>query len=291
MAGTFAIGLAATAAVFWFLVRDSPEPDLDEPQPVATEGPGKTRPLNGTNIAQARDYTLAEAIRQPCFFFATFGMACAFWTYQMVLANLIPAMQAEGFSTQAAAASVTVVAIMGFCSKLVSGSMSDKIGATLTMCGVLGVQMVALVVFLVGAADRTVDAGGSTLSTVYLWVFAVLYGSGFGGVGALLPLVVIETFGSKSFGAINGAMNVGMAVPALVAPVVAGVCFDGSGNYRLAFGMTIGVFGLGVISLLLARCCRPANVGRDIKLPAVQMQRHENEADVKATPSNGEVAP
>jgi hypothetical protein len=55
-------------------------------------------------------------------------------------------------------------------------------------------------------------------------------------------------------------MNVGMEVPALVAPLVAGMCFDASGNYRLAFGLTIGVFGLGIVSLLLARCAcyRPA---------------------------------
>ena len=258
MAGTFALALSSTSLAYWVLVRDAPDAGHREPDASAAGQSGKAQPPDDTNLELARDYTLTEAIRQPCFYFATFGMACAFWTYQMVLANLIPAMQAEGFSTEAAAASVTVVAVLGFCSKLVSGSLSDKIGASFTMCGVLGVQMVALVVFLIGTAGRTVDHGGSTLSTMCMWLFAVLYGSGFGGVGALLPLVVIETFGSKSFGAINGAMNVGMAAPALIAPVVAGLCFDASGNYRLAFGLTIVVFGVGVLSLLLARYYSPA---------------------------------
>lgn len=163
MASSFAVGLAATSLAYWFLVRDAPELDESKPSDTpTTEQPGVT-PLDPNNVdaVQARDYRLAEAIRQPRFFFATFGMACAFWTYQMVLANLIPAMQAEGFSTQDAATSVTVVAVLGFCSKLVAGSLSDKIGASLTMCGVLGVQMIALVVFLIGAAGRTVETGGS----------------------------------------------------------------------------------------------------------------------------------
>ena len=265
MAGMFAIVLATVAVLFWLLVRDAPEeatspaaavpPSVAEDDAAAAAEEKTETATKEEGTEEQEEYTLREAMRQPRFYLANFGMVCAFWTYQMVLANMIPAMQSEGFSTEAAAASVTVVAALGFVSKLVSGCLSDSIGATFTMCGVMALQMCALIVFLIGATGE-----GGALSTACLWLFAVLYGAGFGGIGALLPLVVIETFGSKSFGAVHGAMNVGMAVPALVAPLVAGMCFDASGNYRLAFGLTIGVFGLGIVSLLLARCacCRPA---------------------------------
>jgi hypothetical protein len=111
--------------------------------------------------------------------------------------------------------------------------------------------------------------------------------------------VVIETFGSKNFGAINGAMNVGMAVPALIAPVVAGVCFDASGNYRVAFGLTIGVFGAGVLSLLATRYCRPAEAQNGhVLAPTQRAQPNEAQTCVAAGkrghgrfPSNGETAP
>ena len=56
-------------------------------------------------------------------------------------------------------------------------------------------------------------------------------GVGFGGIGAMLPLLIIETFGSESFGKIYGAIQTGVAIPALTAPILGGYVFDSTGSY------------------------------------------------------------
>ena len=92
------------------------------------------------------------------------------------------------------------------------------------------VQILSLVFFLLGATGMTTAGGsesGSGAATepgcvACLWLFAVLYGAGFGMVGALLPLVTLENFGKGSFGTLYGTSQLCNAVPSLIAPVVAG---------------------------------------------------------------------
>ena len=57
------------------------------------------------------------------------------------------------------------------------------------------------------------------------------------GIGALMPLLAMETFGQAHFGAIFGALTVGQIVPSLAGPLALGVLFDSSGHYLGAFGM------------------------------------------------------
>ena len=57
------------------------------------------------------------------------------------------------------------------------------------------------------------------------------------GIGALMPLLAMETFGQAHFGAIFGALTVGQIVPSLAGPLASGVLFDSSGHYLGAFGM------------------------------------------------------
>ena len=91
------------------------------------------------------------------------------------------------------------------------------------------VQILSLVFFLLGATGTTTggsDSGSGAASepgcVACLWLFAVMYGSGFGMVGALLPLVTLENFGKGSFGTLYGTSQLCNAVPSLIAPVVAG---------------------------------------------------------------------
>ena len=77
---------------------------------------------------------------------------------------------------------VSAVATCGICGKLGSGFLSEKITARYTFCVLLLMQIVAMALFLLGTPDRAA-----------LWAALLIYGVGFGGIGAMLSLIVIDT--------------------------------------------------------------------------------------------------
>jgi MFS family permease len=56
--------------------------------------------------------------------------------------------------------------------------------------------------------------------TALNWVGAVIFGLGFGGIGAVLPLVVMEQYGSDNYGTIMGSMQVPPPPPLPPPPLI-----------------------------------------------------------------------
>ena len=76
-----------------------------------------------------------------------------------------------------------------------------------------------------------------------------LDGVGFGGVGAMLGLIVIDTFGIAHYGKIQGMIQMGVAIPSITAPILGGYVYDTTGSYRIHFGITTPVFALALVLL------------------------------------------
>ena len=91
----------------------------------------------------------------------------------------------------------------------------------------------------------------STLSSAFL--FAVVYGFGFGARAPITTAMRGEYFGRTSFGKIMGISAMPMMVMTMVAPVVAGQMFDSQGDYRQAF-LYIALLGfIGSLVFYFAR--------------------------------------
>jgi MFS family permease len=85
-----------------------------------------------------------------------------------------------------------------------------------------------------------------------IWFFAVLYGASLGGSSALQPVVVVDVFGVRAYGAIFGAIGTPAAVLSSLTPLIAAYVHDVTGTYTIAFlGLALVVM-VGVGSLLLA---------------------------------------
>jgi MFS family permease len=74
-----------------------------------------------------------------------------------------------------------------------------------------------------------------------------------GGVGTLGPLVIIENFGLRNFGGILGLTRPMQILPEVAGPLLAGITFDITDEYDLAFGIVIGILALSILSFLLAK--------------------------------------
>jgi MFS family permease len=72
-----------------------------------------------------------------------------------------------------------------------------------------------------------------------------------------MSLVVMETFGLRNFGSIQGMVAMVLAtVPVLIGPVLAGSLFDLTGSYETSFWIVSGIFAAGGVLVLSVRVQR-----------------------------------
>ena len=87
-----------------------------------------------------------------------------------------------------------------------------------------------------------------------LYLFAVIFGLGYGGLAPLASLVVAEQFGLSAHGTILGSTDFVFTIGSATGPALAGRIFDTTGSYQLAFSMCAA---LSVIAIILALLLRP----------------------------------
>ncbi len=133
--------------------------------------------------------------------------------------------------------------------QLIGGFIGDRIPKRVALFIFTSIQAGAVVILTVAGS----------LGTFYL--FAVLFGIGFGGRNPLTVAVRGEYFGRASFGKILGLSTVPMNVLLLIASPFAGYLRDVQGTYSMAFLILAGLNFLGGVLFLFAK--RPV-------LPAAQ---------------------
>ncbi|GAH33971.1 unnamed protein product, partial [marine sediment metagenome] len=86
-----------------------------------------------------------------------------------------------------------------------------------------------------------------------LYLFAVIFGFGYGGLAALMSPVPAELFGLRSLGTIVGAVMCSFTIGGAIGPVLAGSIFDMTGSYNSAFLTCVAVGVTGIILSALLR--------------------------------------
>ena len=82
-----------------------------------------------------------------------------------------------------------------------------------------------------------------------LYMFAAVYGLSFGGLSTMIAVLISETFGLKNLGVITGALVVGFATGAAIGPLIAGLIYDVSNEYFIAF--IIGAAAMLLVTLIM----------------------------------------
>lgn len=231
----FAAIMAALAAVSLVVIRESPEA-VEQERIRTGRGPLK----DGGSSARA-GMSLNSAVSTTSFWLVLFGLTAAMFTYQGVLTQLRQHFGENGFEPALATSAVTIIAAMGIGSKLAFGRATEKFSAR---------RATALsVAFQAGGVALMITPGNAAV----MWAGIIVFGLGFGGLGALIVLVVQQTFGLREFGSIMGVFQMASIVSISGGPLLAGAIHDRNGSYDAAFGIIIGIFVLGAVTLMLAR--------------------------------------
>jgi MFS family permease len=216
----------------------------DDPDEIDQEAGKKWAP-KGQSGRQARSllsgFATNQAFRMRTFWFLMIAMGLQQFARTAVSTQLFPHLEQKGFGIGTTAAMVSVVSFFAIASKVISGRVSENLTARYTYVIIIALQMMSMGLLIL--------LGGSWA----VWIALVIFGLGMGGVGTLGPLVIIENFGLRNFGGILGLTRPMQILPEVAGPLLAGITFDITDEYDLAFGIVIGILALSILSFLLAK--------------------------------------
>ncbi|MFH1560010.1 MAG: MFS transporter [Chloroflexota bacterium] len=243
------LGTWALAIPIAMSVRNRPEeyglrPDGDPaPDPSVADAT--------TNEAANEDdtsFTVGEALRTPAFWFITMCHGFAAAVFVTVSVHIVPALTDMGMSLPMAGTVVATYTFAALLAQLVAGIIGDHFPKRTLITFFVAMQATGM---LTAVFMSTVPAA---------FLFAILFGIGFGGRVPLLIAIRGDYFGRKNFATILGVSQLPMNIIGMGGPIVVGYLFDTLGSYFLPFlGLAVVNF-LAATLILLAR--KPASPSR-----------------------------
>ncbi|MBI1801132.1 MAG: MFS transporter [Chloroflexi bacterium] len=227
------IWLVMLPPVFLFM-RDYPEPMGLQPDGDAAPPAQQT----AVHRADERVWTSQEVLRSPHFWRQALGYMFAFAMLQVTLVHQFPFITTRGFDTTTAALILSVYALSAGLSKFGWGYLADR----------YSLYKVAVASNWLAALGLVILLFANDLPT--LWVYAIVGGTGIGGLPALQAMVTAGSFGRRSYGTVAGLLNPMNSIAAAIAVPFAGYLFDLTGTYTISFSVIIVLVALSSLSLL-----------------------------------------
>ena len=227
---------------------DPPEPPAQTATPVAHSPSGQAQETRSATAAPRRpatqddgDLTAGQALRTPAFWLISFGHGFTSMVILAIMTHLGLLLKDKGFDVQTTGWIVVVYTATAMVFQLVGGYVGDRWPKNIALFIFTTIQAIAVVVLTLS----------STLLMFYL--YAVLFGIGFGGRNPLTTAIRGEYFGRASFGRILGLSTVPMNVLLLIGSPMAGYMRDIQQSYDMAFLLLAGFNFLGGVLFLFAR--------------------------------------
>ena len=246
------------------LIRNQPQdynllPDGGPPTESPSMAPNESRTASlRDQVESSPDLTVSQALRTPAFWLISVGHGLASMVILAIFSHLGLMMEDKGFAVQTTAWIVTVYLAFAMVFQVVGGYLGDRFSKRVVIFLFTSLQAGGVVVLTVA----------SSLSTFYL--FAVLFGMGFGGRNPLTTAIRGDYFGRASYGKILGLSTVPMNILLLIASPLAGYMRDVQGTYNNAFLLLGGLSFLGGVLFLFAKKpeLRPASPIPAVAQPA-----------------------
>jgi len=206
----------------------------------------RTDVTNRHQNAHLSGFSLAQAFRTK-----NFWLLSAIWlflalTMTLILTHLVPYITDMGISTERAATVLSMAGGFNILSRPLTGWITDKVGRK-----VLGITWALI-------------QAGTLLWLIWvgeLWMFylfAIVYGLSWGGLGIVSTALIVDNFGVRNIGVIMGGLDIAFAIGAAIGPALGGFVYDTTGSYSVAFA--IGAIAVLIEALLIGLTRREGNV-------------------------------
>ena len=159
--------------------------------------------------------------------------------HAIILVYLVAMAEDEGVSKGLAAGAFVTLSVTSTITRFAVPVIAERMGSKPAMAGCFFLQ-VAPIVLLFFAQDAW-----------HFYLFAVLFGIGFGGEMSAFPIINRQYYGSGPIGTTYGYQMMGAGVGMAVGALIGGQLRDFTGNFDATMALSLGLSLVGVISIML----------------------------------------
>lgn len=174
-------------------------------------------------------------LKSPAFWFLAIGFACLATTHGAALHHLLPILDERGLSAEMAVLAASFIGPMQVAGRLAMMSSERYLshhGVAIATFTFLGLSIVMLLF--------------SASSPAFLSGFVILFGSAYGTVSILRPLITREILGEADFGAKSGALALPYLTGSALGPFLGSLLWN-IGGYDLMLAALLGIIALGCL--------------------------------------------
>jgi MFS family permease len=191
-------------------------------------------------VLETHEFSLREAAHTQQFWLASGMFFCFGFSVYTIVAHIVLHAIGLGMSPASAPNILATIGGLSLVGRIVLGSAADRFGNRQVF--IIGFIMMAAALFWLVPAKEVWG----------LYLFAAVFGFGFGGCATSESPLVAGLFGLSSHGLILGVMNLlGFTFGAAIGPFIAGHIFDMTSSYQLAFMISAAVSVVGLILTVL----------------------------------------
>ena len=209
--------LAVLVPLGWLGVHEAPG---------VSRSPARAGQGRDDTTAGAADVGIRAALRTRAFWALFLAYMCTPLAVFTIVTHQVAFAVDHGFPRLFVAGIFGLTGFMSIAGRVIFGFAADRIGRALsatisyacTAVGTLGLLSIEIWPHPAG-----------------LYVYALLFGLGFGARGPIITAIAASLFPGRRFGAIYGYLSIGNGFGGAIGPWFAGALFDLTGSYRTPF--------------------------------------------------------
>ena len=220
-----------TAPMLWLIVRHHPHDFNLEPDGATRETQTETIP------------PFLEPVhfwRSQVFWSLALGFALARMAVSVLGPHLVPLLRERGFSSVFAATIAGMVGVLQLGGRLIIVPMTSRVTLTMLTAATFAIHGLGILLL-------------TSNSEISIWGFVILYGSTNGAITIARAALTAELFPTRVYGAVSGAISLVVAFSTSLAPFLAGVLHQKSGNYQTTLWILVGLLASSSLIVLNAR--------------------------------------
>jgi len=198
-------------------------------------------PKRGQVYQTPTDWTVREALRTPALWMIVTLFSIILFVTNMLTTHQVAYLQDQHYTSILSATALGLMLGMSVIGRLV--------------CGVLGIKFEGryLAAFFMGIMGLGILALMYPGGIIFVYLYSVLTGIGFGGMIVLMPNLIGAYFGRSHYSRIVGWTVPVVTLSSAVSPSLAGVLYDRTGEYVIPFAMAAALAFAGMMIAFLTR--------------------------------------
>ncbi|MFC1866467.1 MFS transporter [Chloroflexota bacterium] len=226
------------------LIRNAPEdlgqvPYGETVEPISS--PQVQELVIENNKAISKEWHLKQVFREPAFWLIMLIGIANFYAFGTMNAHQIAYLRDTGFSVLVAALVFSLLSGMGIIGRFGFGVLALRINLRKLVIASSVMQVSALVLLSISKNHGLI------------YLYAVLFGISSGAIVVSLPTIVGEYFGRTRYPQIMGFILPVVILAESMGPFIAGIIYDTTTTYTLAFIIITSVSLLGLICAVFLR--------------------------------------